>query len=126
MDFSFPKDEKLKSKILIQKLFSEGSAVSKYPIKLVYIEATPTKDVLVQAGFSVPKRFFKKAVDRNRIKRLLREAYRLQKTEQFLRLQKSYVFMFIYTGKELPDFEFIQKKMSDLSEKFIQNELNIR
>ncbi len=126
MNFSFPKDEKLKSKILIQKLFSEGKSVSKYPLKLVYVSTSLTKDVPVQAAVSVPKRFFKKAVTRNRIKRLMREAYRLQKPMLVEQLGTTYAFMFIYTGKDIPDFVLIQNKMQGLLEKFIQNELITR
>lgn len=126
MDFKFPKDEKLKSKTLIGNMFREGKAVSKYPLKLVYIATDLPKDVTIQAGFSVPKRFFKHAVDRNKIKRLIREAYRLEKPNLLEQLSHNYAFMFLYTGKEIPNSDFVRQKMQRLLEKFIQKELENR
>ena len=79
MRLTFGKQEKLKSRKLIERLFEEGKSVKKYPIRLVYLQTDHTSDLPAQVGFSVPKRHFKRAVDRNRIKRLLREAYRIQK-----------------------------------------------
>ena len=80
MRFTFRKHEKLKSRKLIGKLFEEGKSVKKFPLRLVYLQTEHTSDSKIQAGFSVPKRNFKRAVDRNRIKRLMREAYRLNQS----------------------------------------------
>jgi len=74
MNASYPKKEKLKSEKLISKLFLEGKSVSAYPLRMVYLKTTFDEAVKIKAGVSVSKRNFKKAVDRNRIKRLLREA----------------------------------------------------
>lgn len=126
MDFKFPKDEKLKSKTLIGNMFREGKAVSKYPLKLVYIATDLPKEVAIQAGFSVPKRFFKHAVDRNKIKRFLREAYRFEKHRIAEETSENYAFMILYTGKEMPNYDFIKQKMQHLLEKFIQKELENR
>ena len=118
MEFKFPKNERLKSKKLIEKIFNEGKVVTKFPLKLIFTDAVLNTDTAVQAGFSVPKRNFKKAVQRNRIKRLLREAYRLQKPVLFNNLSTSYAFMFLYLGKDEPDFKALSKTMEQLLIKF--------
>lgn len=122
MDHSFKKPEKLKSQKLIETLFSEGKSVAVYPIRLVYL-ATPLDDkVQVKAGVSVSKRHFKKAVDRNRIKRLMREAYRLNKSRYIHNIPNQYAFMFLYVGKTLPDYKTITKKMNTLMDIFLRQQ----
>ena len=79
MNQNYPTIEKLKSKKLLDALFSSGKKINGFPIKLVYKPLDFEDDCLIKVGVSVPKRNFKKAVDRNRIKRLMREAYRLNK-----------------------------------------------
>ncbi|PTX60511.1 ribonuclease P protein component [Kordia periserrulae] len=120
MNYRFPKEEKLKSKKCVELLFSEGAAVTKFPLRLVFIATDLPKNVPVQAGVSVAKRRFKKAVTRNHIKRLMREAYRLHKNEVFNRISTSYAFMFLYIGKQEPTFEEIDASMTRLLEKFIE------
>ena len=120
MNYRFPKEEKLKSKKCLDMLFSEGNSVSKFPLRLVYIATDLPKDVLIQASVSVTKRRFKKAVTRNRIKRLMREAYRLHKNDVFNTISTSYAFMFLYIGKQEPTFEEIEKSMIRLLQKFLE------
>ena len=80
MDTRFPKEERLKSKKLIDLLFQEGKSIKAYPLRLMYLETQlPKVETNIQLGVSVPKRIHKKAVDRNRLKRLLRTAYRHHK-----------------------------------------------
>ena len=71
----------------------------------------------LQFGVGVSKKYFKKAVDRNRIKRLIREAYRLQKGELLKAVSSKKPsclrLFFIYTAKELPDFELVKQKVSE-------------
>ena len=84
--FTYQKIDKLKSRKQTQHLFSTGQAINVFPIRLIYtIEPmaystiTPSLTSLLQAGVGAPSRTFRKAVQRNRVKRLLREAYRLEK-----------------------------------------------
>ena len=119
MKFTFNKKEKLKSEKLITQLFAEGQSVAVYPLRLVYLP-TNFDGVKIKAGVSVSKRHFKNAVDRNRIKRLIREAYRLQKPEFFNNFSGSYAFMILYIGKDGTDFETINMKLRQLFDKFIQ------
>src|SRR5690606_18210786 len=79
MTEKFPTADKLKSKILIDRLFAEGRSRHKFPVKLIYLRVKDLDLTNNKAGVSVPKRSFKKAVDRNYLKRLLREAYRKNK-----------------------------------------------
>jgi ribonuclease P protein component len=75
------KQERLKSSKLIDRLFKDGKSFGIYPLRLVWLETDlPQAGVWVQTGFTVPKRRFAKATARNRIKRKVREAYRLKKT----------------------------------------------
>jgi ribonuclease P protein component len=84
--FTYKKTDKLKSRKQTQHLFSTGQAINVFPIRLIYtiepIEGTAANLSLtsvLQAGVGAPSRTFRKAVQRNRVKRLLREAYRLEK-----------------------------------------------
>jgi len=114
MKATYSKKEKLKSKKLIEKLFVEGQSVSTFPLRLVYMEAVFDDGSKQKTGVSVSKRNFKNAVDRNRIKRLLREAYRLQKGDYFNNNTTQYAFMILYIGKEKPSFENVAIKMKQL------------
>ena len=119
MNFTYGKKDKLKSKKLIDQLFTEGKSVSAFPLRLVYLGTTFEEDnLLVKTGVSVSKRNFKTAVDRNRIKRLLRESYRLNKGAYFHNLTTPYAFMILYIGKEKPTFNEVETKMKILFEKF--------
>ena len=73
MKFTLGKEERLKSRKLIGRLYTEGETIKKFPLRMVYLQTEHTSNYPAQVGVSVPKRLFKKAVDRNRIKRLLRE-----------------------------------------------------
>lgn len=113
VSFSFKKKERLCSKKVIDRLFTEGESFLAFPIKVIYkVTELPDDNVAVQAGFSVSKRNFKRAVKRNRIKRLMREAYRLnrQKLTASMQQQQLAVF-FIFIGKELPTFNQLEKAM---------------
>ena len=118
MSTSYSKKEKLKSKKLIDQLFTEGQYVSSYPLRLVYLPNNSENTTITKTAVSVSKRNFKSAVNRNRIKRLLRESYRLNKTSYFTTLKTPHIFMILYIGKETPTLNQIEKKMNHLFEKF--------
>jgi ribonuclease P protein component len=123
MNFTYPKTEKLKSKITIDLLFSEGKSVSKYPLRLVFVKSDygipEDSDQKLKMGVSVSKKYFKRAVDRNYFKRVLRETYRLNKHILIDNLDKKYAFMFFYQTKERLSYEEINSKTVQLFEKFI-------
>src|SRR5690606_19671437 len=108
----FPKKEKLKSTKAIEKLFLVGKTHSKFPIKIFFL---PQENIETNmAAFAVPKRTFKSAVDRNRVKRQLREAYRLNKQLLAEIHGKKFVMLFLYLGKVNPQYselEIVMKKL---------------
>jgi ribonuclease P protein component len=127
MNFSYPKSEKLKSKKTIDLLFSKGKSVSKYPLRLVYVESdfdiSESRDFgtaqKIKMGVSVSKKYFKHAVDRNYFKRLLREAYRLNKHLLIDHLEKPHAFMFFYQSNDRLSYQEIETKTIQLFEKFV-------
>ena len=122
MNFTYPKNEKLKSKITIDLLFSKGKSVSKYPLRLVFVESDygipEASDQKLKMGVSVSKKYFKHAADRNYFKRVLRETYRLNKHLLIDSLEKPYAFMFFYQTKDRLSYEEINTKTIQLFEKF--------
>ncbi|GAB1452618.1 ribonuclease P protein component [Draconibacterium sp.] len=107
--FSFHKSERLCSKKVIDKLFAEGKSVFVYPVKIVYLETPLPVKTQVQAGFTVGKRIFKRAVKRNLIKRRMREAYRLNKQKLYNEIgEKQVAVFFIFTGKEISEYKQIE------------------
>jgi ribonuclease P protein component len=119
MNFTYPKNEKLKSKITIGLLFTEGKSVSKYPLRLVYKAGSLNESEKIKMGVSVSKKNFKKAVDRNYFKRVLRETYRLNKHLLIDNLDHPYSFMFFYQTKDRLTYEEINTKTIQLFEKFL-------
>lgn len=120
---TFKRQEKLKSRKWIGQLFAEGKSISVFPLKLVYLQADHDSPFRIQAGVSVSKRSFRRAVERNRMKRLLREAYRKNK---FLiygsENTKNYIFMFIYLGNKALDYKTIEERMKELLQKFLEKQ----
>ena len=120
MKYTLGKEERLKSRKIIGRLYEEGKVIKAYPLRMVYLQTIHTSDFPCQVGVSVAKRNFKKAVDRNRIKRLLRESYRLQKDIVYSEVTKPYVFMISYLAKDKWGYAEIEAKMEKLLTKFIE------
>ncbi len=113
-DFTFPRVEKLKSRKMIENIFKNGFAVKSYPVRIQFAFHEITEFPRCQVGVSVSKRYLKKAVDRNRVKRLLREAYRLNKgglIEKLTAVDKRLAMMIIYTSSDKLDFASVETKL---------------
>jgi ribonuclease P protein component len=115
------KEERLSRRKLIEALHVSGMSIKSPAIILVYMPCTLPVDFPAQAMFSASKRLFKRAHDRNRVKRLLREAYRKQKHVVYTSLKahnQQYALHFIFTGKQLPNYPYVFGKMNDLILRF--------
>lgn len=108
--FSLGKKERLSKEIWIKQLFEEGSSFYFHPFKVLYLPHPDPGSTVNEVLFSVPKRQFKRAVDRNAIKRRLREAYRLNKTGLTLSPRK-WLIAYIYTAKTILPSETFQQKV---------------
>lgn len=110
--FTLTPNERLKSRKQIDLLFQAGKNFRVGPIKVIFRQEQCGIEAL-QFGVSAPSRNFKKAVDRNRIKRLMREAWRLNCIDLKLELQKMskyLVVFFIFSGRELPNYNEVEEK----------------
>ncbi len=116
---TFTKKERLCSKVLIDKLVINGSHLNNFPFKLFWMQ-TEKSDSSVKIVISVPKRNFKKAVDRNRLKRQIKEAYRKHKFVLYEQLKdKTIVIMMIYVSKEKETYKQIELKTLETLNKLI-------
>ncbi len=116
----FPKEQKLKSRKTLEQIFASGKKLYAGNIRIRYLIGEG--ETGVKCGVGLSGRFFKKAVDRNRIKRLLREAYRLQKQDLVNRAETSgkQVSLFIlYAGRELPDYTIIYENLGVALQKLL-------
>jgi ribonuclease P protein component len=121
---SLNKQERLKSRKQIEILFKEGQRfnVSLWRVFYVINEGVGADGIRVQFGVGASSRFFKRAVDRNRIKRLGREAWRLQKhlvSDHLDQQNRQLGVFFIYTGKELPEYKDVYTATTDAIQKLL-------
>jgi len=120
--YTLGKTERLKSRKKIEALFSSGQRITSVPFLVYYRVHNDSVPSILQAGFNASKKNFKKAVDRNRAKRILREVYRLQNTALKNRIKtgmKSLDIFIIYTGKELPVYNEVYVKFEPVLQKLI-------
>ncbi len=134
-DFTFHRGERLKSRKTIERLFKEGNSFAQYPLRVVWVvQEESQSDFPVQFALSVSKKKFKRAVDRNRIRRLVREAYRLNKALLYEKLRaekaidqekvsKQIALMVIYTSSKILTFAEIEKSMRELLRRFVKKHL---
>jgi ribonuclease P protein component len=112
--FTFSKNERLSSRKIIGQLFEKGKSIVVVPFRLSFIQ-TPLPSVSpAQIAFSVPVKNFRKAVDRNRIKRQMREVYRKNKSSVYALLESQKVqcaMMIVFMGKAKPSFEEVEQKL---------------
>ena len=122
MNQTFPKHERLHGRNAFQKLFSEGKVFYCYPFKCVYLWGEG-ENFSAKMAVSVSKKKFKRAVDRNRIKRLIKESYRLEKAilfQNYENIPKNLDLIIIYTETKIHSFSFINKKVIELINKIIK------
>ncbi len=116
--YTFKKEERLCNKKLIEKLFHNGSSFLCYPFKASWLLVDEATQFPAQILFSVSKKRFKHATDRNLIKRRMREAYRLNKQKYLYdtlnSTNKNIVFSLGFIGKEITEYDFTEKKMLKL------------
>ncbi len=122
MRFTFRKHERLTHRIIIERLFQEGKAYKDYPLILLVLPCELSRPT--QITMNVSKRAFKRAPDRNRVKRLLREAWRHNKHEVNAAASSAecqFALAYLYVGKELPHASLIHTKISELNQRLIQD-----
>lgn len=118
MKFSYSKAEKLKSRKVIESLFTEGKSVGVFPLRLFYIEIPESDASVTKTAVTVSKKNFRLAVHRIKIKRLLREAFRLNKHLILENASKKYALLFLYVGKEMPQYHQLDASIKKLMHKF--------
>jgi ribonuclease P protein component len=124
---TFKKTERLCDRKLITALYTEGKTLFNHPFKLQWQEITLDTPIPVQVVIAVPKRHFKKAIQRNRLKRQMREAYRKNKHllyEYALENRQQFAWMLVYIAKEPEKFAIIEAKLIQLIQRFIDDQKN--
>jgi ribonuclease P protein component len=119
--FSFDRTERLKSRKIIASLFKKGRSFVAYPLRVVWVVSHAGEQGRATVSIAVSKRNFKTAVQRNRLKRQMREAYRLHKQELYQQLetqQKHVSFMITYIAKEPLPYAEIEAGVKKLMRKF--------
>jgi ribonuclease P protein component len=118
--FTLGKDERIKSRKLIAQLFSEGKKFTIAPFRVYYLYVERTEpDINLKFGAGVSTKNFKKAVDRNRVRRLMKEAWRLEKNslQEILKDKKMLAVFILYANNEIESFKVVSAKMKKIIDK---------
>ena len=121
-EYTFHKEERLCSQKIIGELFTSGETFLAYPLKVVFLKTELEVSYPVQAAFTVSKRNFKRAVKRNLLKRRMREAYRLNKTnlyDEIAARNLQIAIMFVFVGKDVAEYPAIEKGMISAFKKLL-------
>ncbi len=110
--FGLPSAYRIKRKKIFDQLIKEGKSVFEFPFKLIFVETGLVEEVPYQVAFAVSKKRFKKAVRRNRIKRLMREAFRLE--QNILKTDRRVAMLFIYVSDREEPLVFLREKMKKI------------
>ena len=122
---SFPRNQRLKSKKISDLVFAKGGKAKAFPVIARFLDTALPEPVAAQVMVTVSKKKFKRAVDRNRVKRLLREAWRLEKPDMENRLaadEKQRAIVFIFVGNELPKLDEVQSAIASLVSQMASDE----
>jgi ribonuclease P protein component len=121
--FSFPKKYKLKSNKAIAAIFKQKVSVGAYPLRVFYLKTESIEnEPCLKVAFSVSKKYFKRAVDRNRVKRLMREAFRMDKNRLEMNLMEKNIAisaMLVYVSPEICNFKEMQKAVKKSIDRFL-------
>jgi ribonuclease P protein component len=118
---TFSKKDRLSGRTVIESLFEKGRSFNVFPLRVIWLPENSR--AVLQAGVAVSSRHFKRAVDRNRIKRIMKEAYRLQKfslEQHLVNSDKQLSVFFIFIGKEIPAFDQLFMTMEKVIRKLTE------
>lgn len=124
MSAKFPKNHRLNSLKTISELFKKGNAFAIYPFKFIILQTNTQEPTPIQLLISVPKRNTKKAVQRNRIKRLVREVYRNNSLPLFVKAtdcKHQYALAILFIGNQEPSYEEVDSKLKNGINRLINN-----
>ena len=123
MKITFSKHERIKSRIVLDEVYKNGELIKHFPYRLKYLSYKFEDEAKVKIVVSIPKRNVKKAVDRNRLRRQIKEAYRLNKSDlvtHFKEKEGGLALFLIYSGKENQPYDFLEKNLKVVLQQLIK------